>query len=52
VGLKFTFRRFVDRDIMIKWEEVVQIVSSIQFSEEEDATVYQFNSSDIYSMQW
>jgi hypothetical protein len=51
VNLKFTFRRTVDRNLMNQWDEVVQIANSIQFSEEEDALIWQFNSSGVYSVQ-
>jgi hypothetical protein len=51
VNLKFTFRRIVDRNLINQWEEVVQIATNIQFSEEDDALVWQFNSSGIYSVQ-
>jgi hypothetical protein len=51
VNLKFTFRRTVNRELMDQWEEVAQIAMSIQFREEEDALIWQFNSSGIYSVQ-
>jgi hypothetical protein len=36
---------------MEQWYEIVQIGGSIQFSEEEDAIVWQYQSSGKYSMQ-
>jgi hypothetical protein len=41
----------VGRGILSQWEEVDQIASSIQFSEEEDVIIWQFNSSGIYLVQ-
>jgi hypothetical protein len=33
------------------WEELVNLVSTIEFDREEDALVWQFQSSGIYSSQ-
>jgi hypothetical protein len=41
----------MDRHIMTQWEEVVQIASSIQFEDNEDGMIWQFNSTGIYSVQ-
>jgi hypothetical protein len=50
--LKFTFRRIVNSRIMSLWLEVVQIASELHFSEEEeDAIIWQFASSEKYSVQ-
>jgi hypothetical protein len=51
VSLKFIFRRNVNRKLMAQWDELVQIAMSIQFREEEDTMIWQFNSSGIYSVQ-
>jgi predicted RNA methylase len=51
VNLKFTFRRTVDRELWESWEELKQIVSSIHKTDEEDAIIWQFNSSGRYSVQ-
>jgi hypothetical protein len=51
VNLKFTFRRTVNVRVMNLWHELVQIASSISFNEEEDAIVWQYNSSGKYSVQ-
>jgi hypothetical protein len=32
------------------WEEVVQIENSIQFSEEDDARLWQFSSQSLYAV--
>jgi hypothetical protein len=37
VNLKFIFRRTIDRELMEMWEELKQIASSIQKTDEEDA---------------
>jgi hypothetical protein len=50
-NLKFSFRRTVDSRTMGFWFEVVQIASELQFSEEEDAIIWQFASSGKYSVQ-
>jgi hypothetical protein len=36
---------------MDQWDEVVQIATGIQFREEDDAMIWQFNSSGMYSVQ-
>jgi hypothetical protein len=51
VHLKFNFRRTVDSVTMEQWYEVLQIASSIQFSDEEDAIVWQYQSSGKFSVQ-
>jgi hypothetical protein len=35
----------------LMWEELVSLVSTIEFDREEDALVWQFQSSGIYSSQ-
>jgi hypothetical protein len=50
-NLKFTFRRIVDNRIMNQWLEVVQIAYSLDFIEEEDVIIWQFNSLGKYSIQ-
>jgi hypothetical protein len=51
MNLKFTFRRIVNREVMGMWEEVKQIASSIHKSDEEDSIIWQFNSTERYSVQ-
>jgi hypothetical protein len=36
---------------MTLWQEIVQIASDIQFSDEEDAIIWQFASSGNFSVQ-
>lgn len=50
VNLKFGFRRTVNRETMNQWEEIWQIASNIQFSDEEDDIIWQFNSSGVQSL--
>jgi hypothetical protein len=50
-NLKCTFRRGVDQRLMNIWLEIVQLASTISFSDEEDSLIWQFNSNGIYSSQ-
>jgi hypothetical protein len=36
---------------MSQWDELVQIASSIQYEDEENAIIWQFNSSGCYYVQ-
>jgi hypothetical protein len=49
VNLKCTFRRCVDRRLFLQWEELVNLVSTIDFPDEEDALIWQYHSSGLYS---
>jgi hypothetical protein len=49
--LKCTFRRCVDRRLLSMWEELISLVSTVDSSDEEDALVWQYQSSGIYSSQ-
>lgn len=49
--LKCTFRRTVDARLSRKWLEVVQIASTISFTDEEDSMIWQFSSKGTYSSQ-
>jgi hypothetical protein len=49
--LRFTFKRTVDNRTLNLWHEVMQVASSIQYSEEEDVIIWQFASSGKYSVQ-
>ena len=50
-NLKCTFTRTVDSNLEEQWWEVVQLASTINFSEEEDSLVWLFASNGIYSFQ-
>jgi len=49
-SLKCTFRRMGDENMLELWNEVCQIASTINFSDEEDSLVWQF-SNGTYSVQ-
>lgn len=50
-NLKCTFRRCVDGRLFNLWLEVVQLASTISFTDEEDSLIRQFNSEGVYSSQ-
>lgn len=51
VDLRCTFRRIVDDNLLRKWEEVVQLASTIVFTQDQDELIWTFNSKGIYSSQ-
>jgi hypothetical protein len=51
VNLKCTFRRCVDSRVFQLWKEVVSIASTIVLTGEDDALVWQYQSSGLYSSQ-
>jgi hypothetical protein len=51
VNLKVAFRRTVDHRLMLQWEELLQICNNIQFTEDRDAIIWQFEYSGRYYMQ-
>jgi hypothetical protein len=50
VNLRMTFTRTVDSRLMM-WLELVQIASVVEFIEEDDSIIWQYKSSEKYSMQ-
>jgi hypothetical protein len=50
-NLKFTLRRTVDRRTLEQWHELIQIASNIQFSNDMDAIIWEFDSNGRYSVQ-
>jgi hypothetical protein len=50
-NLKFTSRITVGSEVMEQWYELIQIVSGVRFSDEDDAVRWQFESSGKYSVQ-
>lgn len=48
-NLKCAFRGCVDDRLMNLWLEVVQLASTISFSDEDDSLVWQLNSNGVYS---
>jgi hypothetical protein len=51
VNLKCTFRRTVSEGLYQSWLDIIELVSTVQFTNEEDEMIWQFNSSGIYSSQ-
>lgn len=49
--LKCTFRITVDARLGMVWLEVVQLATTITFSGEENAMIWQFSSNGVYSSQ-
>ena len=49
--LKCTFRRTVGPALSRMWLEVVQIASTIEFSDNEDSLIWQFTSDGVYTSQ-
>ena len=48
---KCTFRRTFDVALEEQWLEICQLASTIVFTSEDDALIWQFNSNGIYSTQ-
>jgi hypothetical protein len=51
VDLKCTFSRCVDMRLLLMWEEVVNIASTLTLSSVEDELIWCFHSSSVYSSQ-
>ena len=49
--LKLTFRRTVSQQLMLQWEELLQIVNSVVLNNEEDTIIWKFNSNGKHSVQ-
>jgi hypothetical protein len=47
--LKCTFRRCIDRRLFDMWDELVNLVTIVEMSEEDDALIWQFQSNGVYS---
>jgi hypothetical protein len=50
-SLRFSFRRTVNQRLMSQWNELLQIGSSIQFTEESNSIIWKFNSTEKYLVQ-
>jgi hypothetical protein len=48
-NLKCTFKRTMSERLGRVWLEIVQLASTIIFSEEEDALIWSFSSNGIYT---
>ena len=51
VNLKLTFRRAIPERLMLLWEELLQIASTIEFSDNDDDIIWQYDSKGKYSVQ-
>jgi hypothetical protein len=49
--LKCTFRRCIDRRLFDMWDELVNLMTIVEMSEEDDALIWQFQSNGVYSSQ-
>jgi hypothetical protein len=49
--LRFTFKRIVNQRLWNQWLELIQISTSIHLTDDKDSIIWQFNSSDRYSVQ-
>jgi hypothetical protein len=50
-NLVCTFCSCVDRRLLLLWEELVNLASTIEFSGDEYALIWQYQSSGVYSSQ-
>ena len=50
-NLKCTFRGTVNQSLMNEWLEVLQLASTIVYSLDEDALIWQFSTNGIYNSQ-
>jgi hypothetical protein len=51
VNLKCTFRRNISNELYHSWLDIVELVATIHFSDDEDEMLWMFNSSGIYSSE-
>ena len=51
VNLKCTFRRTMSDEMYQSWLDIVELVATVQFYEEEDEMIWNFNTSGVYSSQ-
>jgi len=51
VNLKLTFRRAIPERLMLLWEELLQIASTIEFSDNDDDIIWQYDSKGKYSVK-
>jgi hypothetical protein len=51
INLQCTFRRTVSSNLYQTWLDIVEHVSSVDLSDEEDEMICQFNTSGLYSSQ-
>ena len=51
VNLKLTFRRSVSQNLMLQWEDLCSIASSINLSDEIDNIIWMYDSRGVFSVQ-
>jgi hypothetical protein len=51
VKLKCTFRRNFSSEMYQNWLDIVELVSTIRFTDEEDDMIWHFSSNGVYSSQ-
>jgi hypothetical protein len=51
VEVKLTFRRTFSEEMMERWNELTEIISSVRFNEDSDTLVWQYESKGEYSTQ-
>jgi len=49
--VKLSFRRTFSEAMLIRWYELVEIVSGVNFEDDSDALVWQYDSKGIYTSQ-
>jgi hypothetical protein len=49
--LRCTFRRSFTAELLVQWQEILVIASTISFTDSEDQLIWQFESSGVYSSQ-
>ena len=51
VNLKLTFRRSVSQNLMLQWEDLCSIASSINLSDEIDNIIWMYDSRGVFSVK-
>jgi hypothetical protein len=49
--LRCTFRRTFTAELLVQWQEILVIASTISFTNSEDQLIWQFESNGVYSSQ-
>jgi hypothetical protein len=50
IQLKLTFRRSVDQQLMNRWYDLLSVAESIQYTGDEDAIIWKYESNGVYSV--